>query len=217
MATSKRPRPDENTHITFIDQSTPAPKCPQLKVWPITLAEIKNLQQAQAQKDQAAAEANERTESKFRIERVLGCITEAGYETLYDFVNELLNVRDQQYSSRISKMLSQHGETVLNNICARQPDMAEQWAVGISGEILAQEGQRLAKFLQPCDDQTTSELLLRFSLERIMAEAEDIAPALCQLLRRIAIKEQPDEKEKLWKNRSLVSSPCAIQSVGSAI
>ena len=34
-------------------------KHPQLKALPITLAEIKNLQQAQAQKDQAAAEANE--------------------------------------------------------------------------------------------------------------------------------------------------------------
>ena len=114
-------------------------------------------------------------------------------------------------------MLGQHGEAILNSIRARQPDMAEQWAVGVWGEILAQEGQRLAKFLQPCDDQMTSELLLRFSLERIMAEAEDIAPALCQLLRRIAIKEQPDEKEKLRKNRSLVSLPCAIQSVRSAI
>ena len=83
MATSKWPRPDENTNITFIDQSTPAPKHPRLKARPITLAEIKNLQQARAQKDQAATEANERTESKYRIERVLGCITEAGYETLY--------------------------------------------------------------------------------------------------------------------------------------
>ena len=136
---------------------------------------------------------------------------------MYDSVDKLLNVLDQQYSSQVSKMLSQHGETILNNICACQPDMAEQWAVGISGEILAQEGQRLAKFLQPCDNHTTSKLLLWFSLESITAEAEDIAPALCQLLHQIAIKEQPDEKEKLRKNRSLVSSLCAIQSVGSAI
>ena len=39
-----------------------------------------------------------------------------------------------------------------------------------------------------------------------MSEAEHIAPTLCQLLRQIATKEQPEEKDKVRKDRSLASS-----------
>jgi hypothetical protein len=204
MASSKRPRTDENTSFSFIDQSTPVPKRLRLKAQPVTLAEIKNLQQERAQRDQAAAEAKARAATKHRIEQVLGSITAAGYETLYAFVDELLNVRDQQFSSRVSKMLGQHGEAILNSIRSRQPDVVKQWAIGISGEILAEEGQRLAKYLQPRDNQTTSDLLQQFSLERIMSEAEEISPTLCRLLRQISTKDQSEDKEKVRKNRSLV-------------
>ena len=89
---------------------------------------------------------------KHRIEQVLGSITAAGYETLYAFVDELLNVRDQQFSSCVSNMLGQHGEEILNSIRARQPDIVKQWAVGVSPEILAEEGQWLTKYLQPRDN-----------------------------------------------------------------
>ena len=200
MASSKRPRMDENALLSFIDQSTLVPKRPRLKAQPVTLAEIKNLQQERAQKDQAAVEAKARAATKHRIKQVFGSITAAGYETLYTFVDELLNVRDQQFSSRVSNMLGQHGEEILNSIRDRQ-----QWAVGVSGEILAEEGQRLAKYLQPRDNQTTSDLLQQFSLERIMSKAEDTAPTLCRLLRQISTKDQSEDKEKVCKNRSMVS------------
>ena len=94
-------------------------------------------------------------------------------------------------------MLGQHGEAILNTIRARQPNLVKQWAVSISGELLAEEGQQLAKYLRPGENQTTSKLLRQFSLERIMSEAEHIAPTLCQLLRQIAIKERPEEKDKV--------------------
>jgi hypothetical protein len=210
MASSKRPRRDENTSFSFVDQSAPSTKRPRLKAQPVTLAEIKNLQQERAQKDQAAAEVGARAEAKARVEQVLGSITTAGYETLYGFVDELLNIRDQQLSSRVSNMLGQHGEAILNSIRARQPDLVKKWAVSISGELLAEEGRQLAKYLRPGENQTTSELLQQFSLERIMTEAEHIAPTLCQLLRQIAIKERPEEKDKVRKDRSLASSKLFI-------
>ena len=78
-------------------------------------------------------------------------------------------------------------------------------AVDVSGEILAEEGHWLTKYLQPGKNQTTSELLVQFSLERIMSESECIAPTLCQLLRGIATKQQLEEREKVRKDRSLVS------------
>ena len=91
-------------------------------------------------------------------------------------------------------MLGQHGEAILNSIRARQPDLVKQWAVSISGKLLAEEGRQLAKYLRPGENQTTSELLQQFSLERIMSEAEHIAPTLCQLLCQIVTKEQPETK-----------------------
>jgi len=105
----------------FVDQSTPTTKHPRLKAQPITLAEIKNVQQERAQKDQAAAEVRAWAEAKARVEQVLGSITAARYETLYGFVDELLNIRDQQLSSQVSNMLGQHGEAILNTIRAHQP------------------------------------------------------------------------------------------------
>jgi hypothetical protein len=48
--------------------------------------------------------------NEHHIEQVLGSITTAGYETLYAFVDELLNVCNQQLSSCVSKMLDQHGK-----------------------------------------------------------------------------------------------------------
>ena len=145
MASSKRLRQDENASLSFVDQSTPVPKRPRLKAQTITLAEIQNLQQARALKDQEAADVLARTASKARIEQVLGSITSAGYQSLYDFIDELLNVRDQQLSAQISRMLGQHGKAILNSIRARQPDIAKQWAVAVSGEILAEEGHQLVK------------------------------------------------------------------------
>ena len=126
MACSKRPRHDENTSFSFVYQSTPATKRPRLKAQPVTLAEIKNLQQQWAQKDQAAAEVRAQTEVKAQVEQVLGSITAARYEMLYGFVDELLNIRDQQLSSRVSNMLSQHGEAILDSIRGRQPDLVKQ-------------------------------------------------------------------------------------------
>ena len=151
MVSSKQPQPNENALLRFFDKSTPVPKHSQLKAQPITLAKIKNLQQEWAQKDQATADAKAHADEKSHVELVLRSVTSAGYQSLYDFVDELLNVCDQQLSSCISKMLGQHGEAILNSIQSCQPDMVKQWAIGISGEILPKEGQHLTKYLQPRD------------------------------------------------------------------
>jgi hypothetical protein len=205
MSTSKRRRNDENTPFIVVDPSTPVPKRPRLKAQSVSLAEIHNLQQERAEKDAALVLERQRADAKSRVEAVLGSMTAAGYNSLYDFVDELLTIRDQQISSRVSKMLGQHGEAILNNFCARQPDLVQQWALNVSGEILAEEGQQLADYLKPGETQTTSDLLQQFSLERIMSEAEKIAPTLCRLLREVSNITQTKPKDTVRKDRSLVS------------
>jgi len=204
MVSSKRGQNDENSPLTFIDHSTPIPKHPRLKALPLTPVEIKNIQAKHARTAKEVLDTKERVDSKSRVEHVLGSIAAAGYETLYAFVDELLNTRDQQISSRVSKMLGQHSEAILNNIRARQPDLATQWAVNVSGQILAEEGQRLANYLRPAADRGMSDVLQKFSLEKIMADAEHIAPTLCNLLRQIATNSKPNARDNVRKDRSLV-------------
>lgn len=88
-------------------------------------------------------------------------------------------------------MLDHHGKAILNSFCACQPDIVYKWAVDISGEILAKEGQQFAESLCPTDGQATSNLLQCFLLERIMSEAADIAPTLCQLLQGGSVDAYP--------------------------
>jgi hypothetical protein len=216
MSSTKRPRNDENSYV-FKDMSTPVPKRPRRKAQSVSLAEIQNMQQVRAERDTRKVEALKgsfakvaeehlRAESKARVEKVLSSITDAGYESLYDFVDELLNSRDQQISARVSRMLGRHGEEILNSIRARQPDLASRWAVDVSGEILAQEGQKLANYLRPEKDAKISNILQSFSLERIMSDIETIAPTLCMILRQVSMPQSsdPDETGRLRKDCGLV-------------
>lgn len=203
MSTTKRPRTNENDFINYT-LSTPIIKRPRLKAQPFTPAQVQNLQEEHAKKREEAAIEKLRSEQKARVENVLNCITGTGYTTLYEFIDELLTIRDQQISSRVSKMLGRHGNAIMNAIRSRQPDMVKEFALDLTGELLAEEGQKLAEFLRPSQGQTTSDVLEQFSLERIMSEAEVIAPSLCKMLRLVAISEGSQEKDTIRKDRSLV-------------
>jgi hypothetical protein len=59
------------------------------------------------------------TEAKLHVKKVLSLsVTTAGYSSLFAFMNKLLNIRDQQLSVQVLRMLGQHGEEILNSICA---------------------------------------------------------------------------------------------------
>ena len=83
----------------MVDPSTPVPKRPRLKSQSVSLAEIHNLQQERAETDAALALEKQHADVKSRVAAVLGSMTAAGYNLLYDFVDELLTIRDQQISS----------------------------------------------------------------------------------------------------------------------
>ena len=129
MSGSKRSRTHDENAFTFIDASTPVPKHIRRTTQPVSLAEIQNLQRARAEKELEDAKANQELDekaadekkcedAKARVEQVLSSITTAGYDSLYGFVDELLNIRDQQISARVSRMLGRHGNDILNSIWA---------------------------------------------------------------------------------------------------
>jgi len=53
--------------------------------------------------------------------------------------------------------ISKQGDAILNDIRMHQPNLTIQRAVNVLGEILAEEGQQLANYLQPAADRAMSE------------------------------------------------------------
>ena len=147
--------------------------------------------------DKATANLKERADAKSLVERMLSSITAAGYKTLYSFVDELLNVRDQQILSCVLKMLGKRDDAILNNIHAHQPELVAQLAVGLTGEVRAKEGQWLTDYLWLGENQSTFELLLMFSLEKIMSKAREIAPNLCKMLHQVTTNTKPSVNGKV--------------------
>jgi hypothetical protein len=87
-------------------------------------------------------------------------------------------------------------------IWARQPQVVSQWISRVAGEILKEEGAKLAQLLRPPQGQGVSTTLENFSLERILADAEYLAPTLCILLRSLA-REEADKDFRKEKRRNV--------------
>jgi hypothetical protein len=231
MQGAKRRRTDENTPISFdvtpirlVDPSQPSAKKRRVaikfasedirnKVHVDLIAQraIEDAKKVEEHKEieQATIAADmerRRMESRARVELVLGSVSAAGYDTLFDFMDELINTKDPIRSSQVSRMLILRGENLLDSIRARQPNMANQWAIKITGEILAQEGEKLVNHLRPAQGRKVSDIINEFSLARLLQDAERLAPSLCQLLRKV---EANDESTR--RDRDLIrSSACSF-------
>ncbi|KAJ6599851.1 hypothetical protein DFH09DRAFT_901936, partial [Mycena vulgaris] len=143
-------------------------------------------------------EAERSLASSLRIRHVLDAVKTAGYKTLHEFIADLLGTKDQHQSSQVSQMLINHGEDLLDSIRTRQPALVSQWVTKVAGEILCVEGAKLAQHLRPEQGQSVTTTLAEFSLERILADAEYIAPTLCCLpvLARDSHTEQPVDTKR---------------------
>jgi hypothetical protein len=99
-------------------------------------------------------------------------------------------------------MLITMGSDLLESIRQRQPEMAHAWATKTTAEILARESIKLAANLRPQQNCGVTDVLQQFSLQRIMRDAEELAPTLCELLRAIGMPETVPTAER--KDRDLV-------------
>jgi len=222
MAGSKRTRTDENTPIThvitpirIVDPSKPSTKKPRRVAVKFVSEDIRNkvhadlvaareVNEAKKAEERKAAdkaealleEERKRAESRARIELVMSSVSAAGYGTLYEFMDELINTKDPIRSSQVSRMLISRGDALLDSIRSRQPAMANEWAVKITGKILAQEGEMLAEHLRPEQGRRVTDILDAFSLERLLADAERLAPSLCQLLRKVGTNDNSSRKDR---------------------
>ena len=211
--TWEAPNSPEMCHIHLLTPLHLLPSIWDAKKQPVSFTEIQNLLQAEwaakgalytklhEELTRKATKENHHTESTSGVQQVLEIITAADYDSLYAFVNELLNIQYQQLSTQVSRMLGCHREAILNSICDCQPNLTNTWTINISGEILAQESKNL---LITCGHlKAVSEVLKKFSLERILSKAEHIPPMLCQILHLVlmSLKSKVHPRGMHWHSQ----------------
>ncbi|KAJ7808983.1 hypothetical protein B0H14DRAFT_3760274 [Mycena olivaceomarginata] len=128
----------------------------------------------------------------------------AGYGSLYGFLDDLVTTKDQNHSSQVSQMLISHGDKLLDSIRSRQPEVVSQWISKVAGNILAEEGAKLAQHLRPPHGQSVTTTIENFALSKILADAEFIAPTLCHFLPLLAKADPSETHAEGRKDKNLV-------------
>lgn len=107
-----------------------------------------------------------------------------------------MRTKDQQRASQVSKMLVTVGTELLDAMRQRQPEIVEDWATNATGDLIAKEGIKLAEHFRPERKARITDVLEDFSLERMLSDAEEIAPTLCKVLRRLGKEETESERSR---------------------
>ncbi|KAJ7810641.1 hypothetical protein B0H14DRAFT_2607157 [Mycena olivaceomarginata] len=191
---------NENNILQFINVLGPPKKRQRRLTQPITEAMQAEAQRVWQERHQAEvatraeftpareceAEAERRATSKIRVGHVLQAVKAAGYGSLYGFLDDLVTTKDQNHSSQVSQMLISHGDELLNSIHSRQPEVVSQWITKVAGNILAEEGAKLAQHLRPPHGQ------------------KFIAPTLCHFLALLAKADPSETHAEGRKDKNLV-------------
>jgi hypothetical protein len=202
--------PSQSSSFEFVDAFTPIPK--RRKLRPIAAedtpsstriiqdhvaAERRREQERKAfqEQEKRQLEDEEKTEQD-RLNKAFKLIEGVGYPTLYTFLQVLLTTKDQYRSSQVSRMLSQHGNSILDSICRCRPKVANDWAISTVHQLVATEGERLAQQFKPDPQQPVLEIL-NFSMTKFLAQAELLAPSTCQLLRQIGFLSLRPKREAI--------------------
>lgn len=156
MPSSKRPQSDENTYFSFIDNSIPT-QSSKFHTPRDRNEEVKNQENVRKQSTERAkqihqAAANLLSNKCLRASRQLVMKVCMVLWKSYS----VFAISSCQLSATVSRMLGQHGQTI-DNIRARQPSLANKWAIEVMGELLAREGKKLAEYLRPAQDSEISD------------------------------------------------------------
>jgi hypothetical protein len=215
MAAPKCKAGDENTPPEFSNLSGPYMKCIRHVFKPESNLDLQDIQNqclankrkmTEARKAAELSAAHEAEANTMRhVARVLTAVSETGYGSLAKFLTDLMTTKDQVQSSQVSKMLIHHGDRLLGLVHERQLALVNDWAVTLSGKILAKEAKILADYLHPPQGQEVSEVLATFSLDKILANAQRLAPNFCNLLQKVCTKENSSVETSKPQDCDLVS------------
>ena len=157
-----------------------------------SLEEISSQQstyEAQLQQEKDVKDEAEKSAKKARIHNAGLGIRQAGYSTVHSYLSELLTAEDPLQSSQISQLLIHHGAHLLDLARARQPQIIDDWIISSHRELISSQCQALASHFRPEIGSSVTQILCEFSVKGFLAEAELVAPLVCQVLRQIGISE----------------------------
>jgi hypothetical protein len=216
MVALKRKAGDENAPPQFSNISGPYVKRIRRLFKPDSKVDLQDIQNQRIANEAKMAEAQRATEAAAarqaevnttkRVAQVLAAVSETGYGSLAEFLTDLMTTKDRVQSSQVSKMLIHHGDRLLDLVHERQPALVNDWAVTLSGQILAKEANILADYLHPPQGQEVSEVLATFSLDRILSNARKLVPHFCDLLQKVCMKEKSSTETNKRKDCDLVST-----------
>lgn len=161
--------------LTLVNGFTPLPKKRRL-AQTFTGDEITNMRMQRAQKDAAELKAREEESQRreeevqrlkdmdesAKLNSVLDAIRDGGYPTLHSFMTALINTKDQIRSSQVSRLLINHGNELFEDICKRQPEVADDWALSIVRQKVKHEAKILAEYFIPEAKTPIGDILKRF-------------------------------------------------------
>ena len=99
-----------------------------------------------------------------------------------------MSTDDPTRSSQVTKMIDNHGVTLLESIRRRRPEVANDWALSTTRELISKEGDVLAQRFRPEPGTSITDILQQFSLKGFLSEAESVAPTIYQLLQQVALR-----------------------------
>jgi hypothetical protein len=202
MSSLKRPRTDENTPLVRLETSIKfvdgLKRCRTSNK--VTDEEIRVLREKRANDDAQKAEEQRRetlakakataeaqsAQEEVLFAQVLSCMIDCGFGSLHGYLHRLMTTKAQHVSSQASKLLINEGKGLLNDMRNKQPGVVNGWAAAATGEILADEGLKLASYLRSQQGRPLTDAMSEFSLARILTDAELLAPTLCSLLQDFA-------------------------------
>ena len=143
--------PSPTSSFEFVDAFTPVPKRRKLRQIvaedpPNNTGIVQDSAAAESRREQEKRSLeDEENKGQDCLNQALKLVEGVGYPTLYTFLQALLTTKDQHRSSQVSHMLSQHGNSLLDSIHRRRPEVANDWAVSTVRQLIAAEGERLAQ------------------------------------------------------------------------
>ena len=195
---AKRKRNDENqSPFSFVNYAGPptakrarAPRRTVLTdITPDIRAAAENVY-AEKAKERASGEAEKKR--LFEVERQAGDtrrleasiqhMKDQGYNTLFSFMSSLLQTKDRNLSSQVSRLLSDHGSELVSMMETRNPHLLDKRMTEKFRALLTTEARALTQLLQPERRGNISVALTSFSLSTILEDANSVAPNLVECL-----------------------------------
>ncbi|KAH9484746.1 hypothetical protein JR316_0001646 [Psilocybe cubensis] len=136
------------------------------------------------------------------LDEAFKSIRKAGFPTFRHFLEDALTAHDPSQASQISQLVKNHGPALFSLGRKLQPAIVDDWIISSHRELVSMQCKALAELFQPPQLSRVTDTLSHFSIKQYLADAERVAPLICDILRQIGYPN--GARESKYKNRELI-------------